>query len=293
MEWQYSEWDQTLQNLLKSFQDLMGLFNYLLLMAAGDVDRVFKWMKYLQERGSLDPGVDLDEFRRQLEELAPGVDVRALAYGVRTHVPLVQEPSARAAWGYPGNPRFVTAEAWLGQPIPETLPPHDLILRYLAAFGPARAVDVQAWAGLPPLRAAFDELRGDLIELRDERGNRLVDLPDAPRPAADAPAPPRFLPEFDNLLLAWKDRSRVIADEHRPRIMASPVLMRPTFLVDGFVAGTWKLERDGPTARLRVEPFAALSAHAGEALATEGRRLAAFLAPEAGGHDVSIDESPV
>jgi len=68
MLWEYSEWDQTLQDLLKSFQDLMSLFNYLLLMAGGDVDKVFKWMEYLQERGSIDPGVDLEEFRRKLEE---------------------------------------------------------------------------------------------------------------------------------------------------------------------------------------------------------------------------------
>ncbi|HMK92334.1 MAG TPA: crosslink repair DNA glycosylase YcaQ family protein, partial [Thermoleophilia bacterium] len=100
-----------------------------------------------------------DEFRRLLEEHHPGVDLQALAYGVRTHLPLVQEPSGRAPWGYPGKPRFVTAESWLGQAIPETAPPRDLILRYLGAFGPARAADLQSWAGMPPLRDAFDELR--------------------------------------------------------------------------------------------------------------------------------------
>jgi len=229
------------------------------------------------------------EFRDLLERLEPGKDIRALAYAVRTHLPLVQVPSPTAPWGYPGNARFVTAESWLGRSLPANAPLRETILRYLAAFGPARAVDLQAWAGLPPVREALDELRPELIVLRGARGE-FLDLPDAPRPAPGTPAPPRFLPEFDNLLLAWRDRTRIIADEHRSRIMASPVLMRPTFLLDGFVAGTWRLEKSQEAATLVVEPFAKLAARDGEALAREGERLARFMEPTAATIDVRLAE---
>ena len=230
------------------------------------------------------------EFRGRLEELAPDQDMGALAYAVRTHLPLVQVPSPSAPWGYPGASRFVTAETWFGKPIAERAPLRELILRYLAAFGPARATDIQAWAGLPPLRDSLDELRPELVVLRDERGGELFDLPEAPLPAADTPAPPRFLPSFDNLLLAWKDRSRVIADEHRPRIMISPVLMHPTFLLDGFVAGTWRLDKVKSAVTLAVTPFEPLSSADRERLAKEGERLARFVEPKASGIELEFGE---
>jgi hypothetical protein len=113
-----------------------------------------------------------------------------------------------------------------------------------------------------------------------ERGAELFDLPDAPRPPADTPAPPRFLPEFDNLLFAWRDRSRVISEEYRRRISVPP-LQLPTFLLDGFVAGIWKIERSRDSAELVIEPFARVRATDEDALTREGERLLHFMEPEA------------
>ena len=106
----------------------------------------------------------------------------------------------------------------------------------------------------------------------------MFDLPDAPLPDADAPAPVRFMPEYDNLVLSHADRTRVIPDEHRPRVFLSAGRVRATFLVDGFVAGTWKIEREGGAARLGIEPFEPLPKGAGEALDEEGEGLLRFLA---------------
>ncbi len=122
----------------------------------------------------------------------------------------------------------------------------------------------------------MDALRAGLRAFYDERGVELFDLPDAPRPAADTPAPPRFLPEYDNLLLAHADRRRVAADRDRPMIFLSAARVRATFLVDGFVAGTWRTERSGTLATLVIEPFAPLPAAARDGLAEEGERLIRF-----------------
>ncbi len=127
------------------------------------------------------------------------------------------------------------------------------------------------------LKGLFDELKPKLRSFRDERGNELLDLPDAPLPPEGAPAPPRFVPEYDNLLLAHSDRSRVIADQHRARVFLSAARVRATFLVDGFVRGTWRTERDHRKATLVIEPFEPLSGEARDALLEEGERLLRFV----------------
>ena len=126
----------------------------------------------------------------------------------------------------------------------QATPPKALVLRYLEAFGPASIADAQTWCGLGGLGTVFEQLRPKLRAFQDERGRELFDLPHAPRPDADEEAPVRFLPEWDNLLLSHADRSRVIADAHRPAITTANLRLPGTFLVDGFVAGTWVVDTE-------------------------------------------------
>ena len=155
------------------------------------------------------------------------------------------------------------------------------MLRYLAAFGPAAVSDAQTWSGLAGLRDVLEQLRPKLRAFRDERGRELFDLPNAPRPPEDASAPVRFLPEYDNLLLSHADRTRLLAEEHRSAIFMSNLRVLPTFLVDGFVSGTWKIEREKAAATLVLEPFEALSAKARQELTTEGNKLVRFVEDQA------------
>jgi len=230
-----------------------------------------------------------EALRGHLARLHPRGDARAMGYAVRMHLPLVQVPT-EAAWGYPGTADFAAAETWLGRPLAADPAPHALVLRYLAAFGPATAADAQAWSGHPGLGETFEDLRPKLRSFRDERGRELFDLPRAPRPAATTVAPVRFIPEYDNLVLSHADRTRLVADEHRSSIYTANLIIPPTFLVDGFVAGTWRVERSRKTATLLVEPFDTLPSKAREGLALEGSRLVRFIEDDAGAHDVRFSK---
>ena len=216
------------------------------------------------------------EIRELVSELAPGRDPNALAYAVRTFLALVQVP-AGGPWGYSMTAPYALAEDFLGTAVPASADPHDLILRYLAAFGPAATRDIQAWSGLAGLKHAVEDLRPKLRTFRDERGTELFDARGARLAAGPFPAPVRFLPDYDNVLLAYADRTRVIRDEYRPRVFLAGGRVRATFLVDGFVAGTWKIEAGGNAAALVVEPFERLAKHDREALLAEGERLIRFV----------------
>lgn len=222
-----------------------------------------------------------DALRNHLKAKHPEADERAMGYAIRMHLPLVQVPTDDA-WGFPAASDFALADDWLGKKVPTgEAPAHTLVRRYLAAFGPATPRDAQVWSGLQSLRAAFEELRPELVAFRDERKRELFDLPDAPRPDEDTPAPVRFLPEFDNLVLAHDDRTRVIADEHRPKVTLKNLQVRATFLVDGFVAGTWKVERKKKIATLVLEPFGKLARKTLAELEREGEALLRFVEEDA------------
>jgi hypothetical protein len=229
------------------------------------------------------------ELRALLLEAFPHVDHRALGYAVRTQLPLVVVPTDDR-WAFPSVADFTLAETWLGEPLSDGGSARALVLRYLAAFGPATAADVQTWSGLRGMKSVLDGVRPQLRVFRDERGRELFDLPEAPRPDEDVVVPPRFLPEFDNLVLAHSDRTRVLADEHRGLVVTKNLRVRATFLWDGFVAGTWTVERKKDAATLHMTPFRPLPKGAASELAEEGQALLRFLEEGASSLDVKLGE---
>jgi hypothetical protein len=187
---------------------------------------------------------------------------------------LVQTPP-RGLWAERAAARNTTVEAWLGRR-PEARPDgiDDLVLRYLWAYGPATSADLRAWSGLSGLPAVIHRLRPRLQSFRDERRRELLDLPDAPRPAADTEAPVRFLPAFDNAVLGYADRSRIIDDEHRGLSVQGARFV----LVDGRVAGVWTSRDDNGRVEVAVSPLRRLSATEQESVRHEAEQLACFLA---------------
>jgi hypothetical protein len=217
---------------------------------------------------------DFNAIRDHLHERFPDVNHRVMGYAVRTHLPLAMVASDDR-WGFPRNSQFELAEMD-AEPRPE-----ELVRRYLAAFGPASAADFQTWSGLKGAKQLLAGIAGELERFSDEGGRELFDLPDAPRPGADVEAPPRLVPEFDNLVLAHADRTRVLADEHKGGVVTKNLRVRATFLVDGFVAGTWSVERKRRVAALTLAPFERLPKRTVKALADEAEALLRFMEDDA------------
>ncbi len=216
----------------------------------------------------------------------PDRDPAALAAAVRTWVPLVQTPP-RGVWGKSGQAKHTSIEAWLGAPLADEGTLEQMVLRYLAAFGPASVKDVQVWSGLTRLAAVVDRLRPQLRSFQDETGRELFDLPDAPRPDPDTPAPVRFLSQFDNVLLSHDDRTRILDEEGRKRLSIVDGALRAGVLVDGMVAGMWYIQHSRGLATLTIELLQPLPAQARAALEEEGARLLAFAEPTQQ-HDVQF-----
>ena len=229
----------------------------------------------------------VDDVGKLLHARWPDRDATALAYAVRYLLPLVQIPP-RGIWGEGGLPILATSEAWLGRPLDSAPSPDRMVMRYLAAFGPATVNDIQAWSGLTRLREVTDRLGGRLRTFRDENGKELLDVRGAPLPDPETPAPPRFLPEFDNVLLGHTDRSRIIAEEHRKLVFLTATRMMGTVLLDGWVGGRWKITRTRGAATLVVETFKRLAGQEKAAVSAEGAELLKFSAADLQGHDVQI-----
>ena len=213
----------------------------------------------------------------QLAERWPGRPPDSLVYAITYLVPCVQVPP-RGVWEKTGPPAWTTMEAWLGRPLEADPSIDELVLRYLAAFGPATVMDVQAWSGLTRLRSVVERLRPRLATFRDERDRELFDLVDAPRPDPDVPAPPRFLPEYDNVLLGHADRSRIIPARRRIPLPPGNGATRGTVLLDGMFGGEWRIDRDGGRATLTIAPFEPIAATERSALEDEAMRLLGFTA---------------
>jgi len=240
--------------------------------------------------GRVTAGVDLAELaaegerllagrtltRTQLrEELAgrwPSAPPDALAWSVQLLVPVVHPPP-NGTWRRGGATPFTLATEWLGRPL-ETPDAARLVRRYLAGFGPATVRDMQAWSGVTGLAEVVAAMP-DLVPLDGDH----YDLPEMTYPDPDTPAPVRLLPEFDNLMVAYADRTRVLPAAHHKRICFGG-FVEPAVLVDGTVRGRWKLRFTRERATVTVEPFERLSTMDHEAVAAEANGLLAFAAPD-------------
>jgi len=223
------------------------------------------------------------EVRDALQQQFPEVNERALGFCTRMLVPLVMYPT-EARWGWPANARFTLAEDWLGGKLHTKAEPSELVTRYLAAFGPATPADFQTWSGLQKAKPLFDAL--ELETFTDDAGKTLYDVLDAPRPDPETPAPVRFLPEFDNLLLSHAKRERIIADEHKPAVYTKNLRVKATYTVDGLVAGLWTAERKRGVATLTLTPFGRTLKKTLTELEREGTALLRFLEPDAKTYEV-------
>ncbi len=218
----------------------------------------------------------LVELRKVLEPQFPSFKGEHLAYLVHYAAPLVQVPP-RGLWGKGGAPKVTLLDHWLGKPVAKRPAIDKIVLRYLAAFGPASVMDAQSWSGLTKLTPVFEKLRPQLVTFEDNTGRELFDLPKAPRPDEDTPAPPRFLPVYDNLTLGFANRDRIL--DLKPKRPPDQNAWVKTFTVDGFVAGFWKIA----AGELTLEPWRKLTKKERDALAAEGRRLLRFLEGDAKG----------
>ena len=215
-----------------------------------------------------------NEIGRALAERWPGRDVQSLGYAVRALVPAVQVPP-RGLWRGSGKPVLDTAEHWLGARLDPDFTVDELVVRYLAAFGPASVKDMAVWSWLTGLREVVERLRPRLRTFRDQAGRELFDVPDGALPDPETPAPVRLLPEFDNLLLSHDDRSRVTEPAYRGRPW-----LRGSVLVDGFVAGTWRADTKDGTTTLRSGPYRELTEAELSEVEEEATRLLALLAAD-------------
>ncbi|MEV7277231.1 winged helix DNA-binding domain-containing protein [Streptomyces sp. NPDC093111] len=273
------------------------------LVQAGAIDRELRMF-----RKGLD-GVDLDrltelatayveeeprtpkDLRSHLLEVWPDADPLAITIAARCLLLMVQV-TPRGLWRRSGQVSLTTVRAWFGEggvvdSVVDDGTLDETVLRYLGAFGPASVQDMQTWSGLTRLRPVFERLRSRLLVFRDERGAELFDLPEAPRPDEDTPAPPRFLPEFDNLLLSHADRTRVVPADLKGRTWTGNQAHR-VFLLDGFLAGLWRLDEGKERTTLTIEPFGAVARDQRAALTAEAERTLRVMGREGVPYDVVL-----
>ena len=234
-----------------------------------------------------------NDLGKALTERWPGRDPASLRYAVRSRVPVVQIPP-RGVWGKRGGPVLASGESWLGKKVGTDDTPDAMILRYLTAFGPASAADVQTWCWRTRLGPVLDQLRPQLRTFQDETGRELFDVPEAPFPDPDTPAPVRFFPTYDNIYLSHKDRRRIIDDNASWTTAPSQfneIFRYGSFAVDGYVVGGWRLLRDVKAGRATVvaTPMVPLAAASRRDVEAEALALAAFLAPELTDRDIRFE----
>jgi hypothetical protein len=217
-----------------------------------------------------------------LEQTWPGISGSSLAYLITYLLPVVQVPP-RGLWQKRGTGRWTTLDSWTGGGLKQG-EVEDTVLRYLAAYGPASVSDIRVWSGLPGLRGVVDRLRPDLRVYHDENGIELLDLPDLPLIEEGTPAPPRFLPEYDNVLLGHSDRSRFFVEG------VVPPGWRGNLLVDGLFSGAWRVGSSGDGTSLEITLLRPVTKRQSREVAAEGERLLGFSAPGSGKREVVIHQ---
>ncbi len=227
--------------------------------------------------------------RDQLLEHVPDRDKQAMAYAVRSYLPLVQVPPS-GTWGVGTRATYTTAESWLGPPEPADL--GALFRRYLAAFGPASVMDFQTWTGMTGLKTQLAATVDELVVYRDEAGKACYDLPGLAIEDADAPAPIRFLPEYDNILIAHKDRARILPEEQRKKVFVSAGRVLGSVIIDGFVGAIWSMRREKARAVLQVSLFESPGDEARAAIREEGLALLRFIVDDADEFSVEFTRRP-
>ncbi|MFF0815442.1 winged helix DNA-binding domain-containing protein [Rhodococcus sp. NPDC003318] len=262
--------------------DLRTNTQYAKALAGCDTAAVASCSRALLEDTPMTPAA----LRPRLAERWPDRDPAALAHAVRALLPLVQLPP-RGVWGRSGQPVCTTLERWSGRSL-ATPDPERILLRYLASYGPASVADAQAWSGLTRLGEIAERLRTRLRVFTGPDGAELFDLPDAPRPGGDAPAPVRILAPFDSALLGHADRSRILRDDLRRVVFTVNGIVKPVVLVDGQVAGYVTLTSAKRTAAIEVTPLRRLPRRALRAIETEASRVLRFAHPDAEAQQVRV-----
>jgi hypothetical protein len=235
-----------------------------------DLDELVRVGRALVEENAM----SVSDLGRELHERWPQYQPMDLAYSVQYRTGLVQVP-ARGVWGKTSAAKLTTTTSFLGREESAETTPDELIMRYLAALGPASPRDAQAWCGLTGMPLVFERLGPRLRTFRDEQGRELFDITDAVYPDEDTPGPVRFLPDYDNVCLGHADRTRIVSDYDRKRAGIGTAVL----LVDGFAKATWKLDRQRDAVTVVVDEFEAFSTAARAAIEAEGHELLQFLAP--------------
>ena len=252
-----------------------------------DVDRLVARARALLE----DEPLTARELGRKLVAEGIGDDAEAVGNAARTHAALVQV-TPRGVWGRSGQAKYATFESWTGRGLESRPSIDEVVLRYLAAFGPASVLDAQSWSGLTKLTEVFERLRPRLLSFGDEDGRELFDVPDAPRPDAETPAPVRFLGEYDNVLLGHADRRRSIPEDFPWQAMLTEGRFVSNVLVDGVLRATWRLDRERKRhVTLVIRPYRRLTSRERMAVTEEAERFVEFVGQEAVSRDVRIESA--
>lgn len=221
-----------------------------------------------------------------LKEKFPTAEPLSMTALLQSNETLIQVPPTRI-WGSGHAPILTRLEKWLPPPYQRPIGRETLVRRYLRAYGPASVNDMQIWSRLTKLNEEFEALRDELVTFTDEAGRVLYDLPDAPRPDAETPAPVRFLPLYDNVYLGYDNRRRMLSEAtaHMVNLFQA---FKPAVLIDGVIDAGWVVTAKKGAALLEVECYRKLLKRETRELETEGLAFLKFMRPEARSWDVEL-----